>query len=262
MDEDKMKTIIYCGCSYMWSSCQAYYFLKGINWPDQFPITKSEFDSLPDFVKKELKDFNYNHSPSFLDMYGRAKNFNQLNLAKGGASNFAVRIQIEEAIKLNPDYVIVGGTHPDRFEIPVKKFDLKYGVRNFDHDRTLNFGSWVNKISKINTEIFTDLSSNLHTRQDNMNFVKIYKTIQNVEMDELKSYYFLQNGLDQLEKNKISYLFLPGPMKHLNWENFNIWPNNKEQPWDSRSFDQHNHHNFDKHELFFNTLMSITPDWK
>ena len=42
-----------------------------------------------------------------------------LSLARGGCSNFAIRLQVDKAIELNADVVIIGTTTPDRGEFPI-----------------------------------------------------------------------------------------------------------------------------------------------
>ena len=42
-----------------------------------------------------------------------------LSLARGGASNFAIALQIDEAIKRQVDFIVCGTTSPDRIEIPI-----------------------------------------------------------------------------------------------------------------------------------------------
>lgn len=42
-----------------------------------------------------------------------------LSLARGGCSNFAIALQVEKAIELKADIVVVGTTTPDRIELPI-----------------------------------------------------------------------------------------------------------------------------------------------
>jgi len=44
------------------------------------------------------------------------------NFARQGISNAAIRVQIDEAVKLKPDWVFVGITTEDRIEIPLSSF--------------------------------------------------------------------------------------------------------------------------------------------
>lgn len=65
------------------------------------------------------------------------------------------------------------------------------------------------------------------------NLRRYYYANQDVERDQLKSYYFLSGGLDQLEKAKIPYIFLPGPLKTMDWSQYHkVWPSTSLQPWD------------------------------
>lgn len=42
-----------------------------------------------------------------------------LSLARGGCSNFAISLQVDKAIEVNADFIIVGATTPDRIDIPI-----------------------------------------------------------------------------------------------------------------------------------------------
>lgn len=92
------------------------------------------------------------------------------------------------------------------------------------------------------------------------NLLKHYYTNQDLEIDQLKSYYFLCNGLDQLEKAKIPYVFLPGPMKDMDWSDRHIlWPASSLQPWDLRPMrlDLLNHIPTQDHLDFCKILLSL-----
>lgn len=43
------------------------------------------------------------------------------NLARTGCSNFGISLQVDKAIQMNPDFIIVGCTGWDRMELPIKK---------------------------------------------------------------------------------------------------------------------------------------------
>ena len=60
-------------------------------------------------------------------------------LARGGCGNQTIRLQIEEAIKMQPDCVIIGLTSPDRFEFPIVRGEHLYtthgGLSNISYQR-------------------------------------------------------------------------------------------------------------------------------
>jgi len=69
-------------------------------------------------------------SPPTFDVDGYGKHFSQklskrmgcelIPLSRGAATNFHIRLQIEEIIKFNPDVVIVGTTSVDRLDLPLE----------------------------------------------------------------------------------------------------------------------------------------------
>lgn len=82
----------------------------------------------------------------FTELLTDAINWELVSLARGGVSNNVIRLQIEEAIKMNPDCVLISLTSPDRFEFPLHK-----GEHNFlPHEG----------LSNINYQGYPDLSSN------------------------------------------------------------------------------------------------------
>jgi hypothetical protein len=77
-------TLAVCGPSWFASSKQ----MPGQSWPEQF-----------------CKNYNWD----------------LISLAIGGCTNFAIALQIDQAIKLKPDFVIVGSATWDRIDIPIQK---------------------------------------------------------------------------------------------------------------------------------------------
>lgn len=60
-----------------------------------------------------------NPGKSFGERIAKQKNWNLISLARGGCSNFAISLQVDKAIELKCDLIIVGCTTPDRIEIPI-----------------------------------------------------------------------------------------------------------------------------------------------
>jgi hypothetical protein len=56
---------------------------------------------------------------SFGEILANKKQWNFLSLARGGCSNFAIALQIDKAIELSADFIIVGTTSADRIEVPI-----------------------------------------------------------------------------------------------------------------------------------------------
>lgn len=55
----------------------------------------------------------------FSEILGKMLDCKVVTFARSGCSNFAIRLQIDEIIKHNPHYIIIGTTTPDRFEVPI-----------------------------------------------------------------------------------------------------------------------------------------------
>jgi hypothetical protein len=207
----EIKRVAACGCSYMTSSRHIYLKLQGPDWPEHMPWNLAD---LPDFVRKELKDFGYIHNPSFLDLATQELGWQLTYFSQPGASNFMIRKQIDSVIKEGADLAIVAATAPMRVDLD----------------------------------------------QEDKNLCKYYYLNQDVERDILKSYYFMCGGLDQLEKAKIPYVFLPGPMKHMDWSQYNVvWPSTYMQPWDLQPMHTNiaNHIPTQDHLNFYKTLTSL-----
>jgi hypothetical protein len=56
---------------------------------------------------------------SFGEVMCIANDWELLSLARGGCSNFAIRLQVDKAIELGVDAVVLGTTSPDRSEFPI-----------------------------------------------------------------------------------------------------------------------------------------------
>ena len=99
---------------------------------------------------------------SFLDLYAKEKNFNHVSLGRSGATNFLIRLQIEEAISQDADYVIIGATSSDRIDFPLLDKEDQLGNHVTIHDveyRGYNSFS-ENNVSYNDTKMISDSISN------------------------------------------------------------------------------------------------------
>jgi hypothetical protein len=219
-----MKKLAVCGCSFMTSSHQDWELFKGADWPKEFPITDDDFSQLPVFIKQELKRFNYIHWSSFLDLYAKHKNFEITYLSERGCNNLDIRVQVDRAIKLSADYVILSATDWGRDILKKPKHIL-------DNDDSLAYKMYL-------TELYDS------------------------DAKKINDYYVLQSGLESLEKHSIPYVFITNLMKDLDWNEYNIWPIDKEQPWDKPFVTNiWNHVAFKDHEEMYKTLLELTEKW-
>jgi hypothetical protein len=233
-----VKKLAVCGDSFMTSSYHKYNEFKGLSWPQNF--FEVDLDQLDDCIKKEAESFGYRHYISFVDFLVEGKGFDYTNLALRGASNFMIRMQIDQAIKSKADYVIIGSTSPDRVDVPVQGH--RYGP-------VLTWPPYKEQLEEDSGR-----------KKAIENYVKY---ISDDAVDSLKSYYMLQGGLDRLEKLGIPYIFLTGPMKDCDWTGYNTWPTEKKQPWDylGVSHKEDNHLDVDIQQEMAVTLKNITKNW-
>ena len=108
-----MKKIIACGCSWTY----------GAEW---------------NMLTDELK-FDRPVSEKFTDyatiVGNKYLNADTINLARPGASNYSIAVQIEYALSLNPDLIIFNITTPERIDVLErnKKLSGKVRIQNFDY---------------------------------------------------------------------------------------------------------------------------------
>ena len=232
------KILAVCGCSFMWSSKNIYDKIKGSSWPNNFNI---EYNRYNFSIRKEFEERNYEHWPHFTDIYSQEKNYEVLHLAEGGESNFGIRLQIDRAIKENVDYVIIGATKSQRFEFPISE------------EPYFSFTPRLDQHKKQLDPLIIEA-------------IKYGTILQNDFLNDYKSFYLLQSGLYKLNAHNIPYVFIPGPLKHLDWSDFNlIWPKDEIDPWslnDTTDYNaKGNHLHVEKQYNFSKILHSLTVRW-
>lgn len=109
--------------------------------------------------RADLKESEGKH---FTEILAKKIGYDYFTLARGAASNTAIRLQIDEMIKQNVDLVIIGTTTPNRLEIPHlgKKFDSELGVYNLDY-RTEYYPDKSTLNPRFKHNILTDTLTNI-----------------------------------------------------------------------------------------------------
>jgi hypothetical protein len=212
-------------------------------------------------------DSRYHDRPSFLDQYATVRGWQHISLARPGATNFSIRLQIQQAILANADYIVVGATSSDRIDIvdrgagrrlPIKLEHIHYTGYNATSERNVN-----NQFAYV---VSDTLNNVLEKTQDTgvVESVKHYiRDLHNPDVADLRDKWIISDGLRDLVKSKIPFLFLPGPLFYFDWSEFPVWQGT--QPWDMPDgIDTFsiNHNTLTAHAMFCQQLIDQTVDWK
>lgn len=156
------------------------------------------------FMASDLPDREFgSYGKHFSEILGKMLDCEVVTFARGGVSNFAIRLQMDEIIKYNPHHVIIGTTTPDRFEIPVEdltvskpwdkwsngKFNPKNGIYNIVYEGFENQS--INHIgfNKITPTFHSqNLTGFMSSDEDNM-CISPNKTISNQMSKVVRGYF-------------------------------------------------------------------------
>jgi hypothetical protein len=213
-------------------------------------------------------DSRHQYQPSFLDQYATSRGWQHVCLARPGATNFSIRLQIQRAVKDRADYVVVGATSSDR--IDVAKADTRRLPIQLEHIQYTGY----NATSEAHVDnqfayIVSDTLNNVIEKQyleldaDCVDSVKHYiRDIHNPDLADLRDSWIIRDGLRELAQANIPFLFIPGPLFYFDWSEFPVWAG--PQPWDMPlGIDNLSiNHNCPKaHAMFRQLLINQTTEW-
>jgi len=129
------------------------------------------------------------------------------NYSKSGASNFTIRLQIEQAIRENADLLLIAFTSENRVEIPIqnKQYDLLHGIKNIQY---LKRSPEFYDSSLVTTQ--SDVIGN-HPQTDAV--VKWFSDIYDSKLKLESDYYIASGALDKLTRLGIPFLFTDGGLR-------------------------------------------------
>jgi len=166
-----------------------------------------------------------------------AKNYNaDLEcFAKMGASNFTIRLQIDEAINQKPDLILIGFTNSDRIEIPIRKYRIDNGIKNIsysEYNKAPNFynSNDVSCVSQPISNFFNPVHSDEILDEEKLIALKHYSAyLFDSDLKSQLDYFIAQSALDRLEKLGIPFIFTRGGLvgtafSYENWKNFEVNP--------------------------------------
>jgi hypothetical protein len=84
-------------------------------------------------------------------------NYQVVNLARAGISNIGICFQIEQAIKLSPDAIILTGTDSDRISFAVGEFNTSNGLKNIRYTDELSATCSSEYVGDANAPIIDDV---------------------------------------------------------------------------------------------------------
>lgn len=151
---------------------------------------------------KELKN---THFSKLLE-----KHYTVINFSYGGVSNYHIRLQVEEAIKHNPDLLILTPTNFPRFEILKKPLTNDNSLYN----QISHIGADVNMLSTT----FAGALKNFDITATEKKAIKLHiKYFYDELWEEKKQKWIISDALSQLKHHKIPCVFSPWEM-HSNAE--------------------------------------------
>lgn len=150
--------------------------------------------------------------------------------AKMGSSNFTVRLQIEEAIKQQPDLILIGFTSPDRIELMDKPYQHNRGIKNISYTKYNPNGTHILP-SFYNEETVTTDSNSIGNFPQTPELKNWLTGMYDIELKMHQDYFFATGSLDRLQKHNIPFVFTEGGLAGMNWTEWDAH-NTKSNPWD------------------------------
>lgn len=217
---------------------------------------------------------------SFCEHYCQKKSFDHVSLARPGATNFAIRLQIEQAIQQQADYAVIGITSSDRFDIML---DLEDSAPFFSLADIFYQGFRARSekhVGKFSGRIVSDTFINLLERNQQKLLVSDQQLValqhyiadlHNAALTVQKDYYMVSDGLRKMQSAGIDFVLLPGYMGQHDWSWVKrLWPRDQPSPyhlpygpsdWEKPPKFTNTHNPAWAHEEFCQTLLQITQDW-
>jgi len=167
----------------------------------------------------------------FSEIIASKLNSNYACYAKFGSTNFAVRLQIEEAIKQKPDLILIGFTGESRLDISNGQYVIANGVRNIEY-KVPRIPSHIPEFYN-HADITTRSMPMSEMSADDVGFRYYLTEIHDIEMKRHHDYFLTSAALDKLIKLGIPFVFTRGGLNGLDWTEWNQYEVDYETacPW-------------------------------
>jgi len=154
----------------------------------------------------------------FSELIAQRGNYELENYGKLGASNFTIALQVEHAIKQNPDILLIGFTSVDRIEIPVDQYRIPDGILNIKYNTNNVFPPYYD-------ERLTTTVSNSFPNLEQTDAVKLYiSDLYDPELKRQHDFFIAAGILRKLDKLNIPYVFTRGGLTGPDWSE---WAHNE-----------------------------------
>jgi len=152
----------------------------------------------------------------FSEILAKKLGYELFPLSRGAASNSLIRLQVEQLVKENVDFVIYGSTSVGRLEFPHKEKTRDYcaelGLFNFNYENHPDLSSLHKDFGENNMDsdtICSILTGYGYVTEDQRLAIKYYfEYLFDERYRQVQDAYIMSSGVQELIDNKIPYICL------------------------------------------------------
>jgi len=152
---------------------------------------------------------------SYAELLAKKLDYKLIHLARQGISNGGIRLQIDECIRLKPDFAIIAPTFHDRIEVPVGSYEPVRGLQNInyikDHYSLLSESLRTLSENRLNADRSKPLSPTKY------NAVKHYiSNLYDSNWKQQLDTWIMRDGIVQAFLEGIKFIVLPDNLWSVN----------------------------------------------
>lgn len=234
-------------------------------------------DSFMASVIKDEKNLNNGYGKHFTEVLAKMLDCELITYARKAISNQAIRLQIDEVIKDNPDYVIIGTTTPDRIEVPindvtvenymqkwkVSQYNFENGLYNIRYNGYENQSELNNKFMEINPKFISSTITHLinekcDLKEDTIEAIKSYfQYIYDMNWKRQLDTWIISDGIQKLIRSNMRFSLITPQIEYKYFDycfDNIIYGDNPLNPWTYYSQNESCEYPFHISEKNSNTL--------